>query len=434
MQTETRENSLNYVLHDLVYFAPWLHKPLSRALHEWLLKNDVSHPDSLRSVLHILKGGGVEKSDLVALAQAKLLQACPSWQDPSWYAVWVDVEPETAILAIELELEFVVEAGERSLFAQNFIVALLGERRSNGPSIGEFKSAEYLEALYILMSRHIRNDEDIDRANKGVYSPVLRDHAQEARNRLLNILCEIPGKPTYAALQKLSFTHPNSDSRIWMTRLAHNRAVADADLPSWTTQQVVDFKRNTEVTPRSHKEIFDIGVSRLIDFKAWLEVGNDSMATTYRRIPNETEMRNVVTSRLNDLAAGRYVCAQEHELANGQRLDICILNQQVTTPVPIELKLLDKSWTGAGLCERLENQLVGDYLREPHAGCGIMLLVWQGKHPAKKWIIQGKRLAVSELEAAMQAYWQSIALDYPNVVEVKIIVIDLTARSKKSKR
>jgi hypothetical protein len=433
LKSETHEKSLHYVLHDLVYFAPWLHKPLISSLLDWLRTHNVSNADSLRYALHILKGGGVEKYRLAALAQTKLLQECPSWQHPSWYALWVDTEPEVAISSLEQEFEFVVEANEVSLFAQQFIVALIGERRSTGPSIGEFKSAEHLEALYTLMNRYIRVDEDIDRANKGVYSPQMRDHAQDARNRLLNILCEIPGKLTYAALQKLAYAHPNGESRSWMVRLAHNRAVADADLPVWSAQNVSEFMRDAEVTPTSHKELFDIGVSRLTDFKAWLHHGNDSLAETYKRIPDETEMRNVVAHRLNVHAASRYVCAQEHELANGQRLDICLLSPQVNTPVPIELKLLDKKWTGADLCERLRNQLVGDYLREQYANCGIMLLIWQGKSPTKKWQIQGRRVGVSELEAAMQAYWQSIATDYPNVEAVKVIVIDLTVRTKTSR-
>ena len=43
------------------------------------------------------------------------------------------------------------------------------------------RNAQDLRALYVLMHRFIRVAEDIERAGKGVYSPTLRDNAQEAR-------------------------------------------------------------------------------------------------------------------------------------------------------------------------------------------------------------------------------------------------------------
>ncbi len=429
----TKEDApFHYVLHDFVYHAPWLHKLLASPLLDWIISNSVSHADSLRYVLHILKAGEIARDILAALAQTKLLQPCPAWQDATWYALWIDADPDEAIPALEQEIEYIVGSAETSLFAQKFIVALMGSRRSAVSVCGAFKSAEYLKTLYALMHLYIRADEDIERAGKGVYSPGLRDHAQDARNSLLNILCEIPGKSSYAALQQLASSHPDPDSRQWMKRLAYNRAVADADLPEWLAKNVVEFKRDCEVTPRSHRALYDLGVFRLTDFKNWLELGNDSLASTYRRVPNENEMRNIVANWLRQHASNKYSCAQEHELANGQRLDICLLNHVINVPVPIELKLLDKSWTGAKLCERLRNQLAGDYLREHHAGCGIMLLIWQGSKKAKHWEIEGERVGVSGLGKAMQEYWQSISVGYPKVEAIEVIVIDLTVRAEKS--
>ena len=100
--------------------------------------------------------------------------------------------------------------------------------------------------------------------------------------------------------------------------------------------------------------------------------------------------------------------------------------------MPIELKLLDKVWTGPKLCERLRNQLAGDYLREESAGCGVMLLVWQGKKPEKRWTINGRRVGLNELTSALKLYWQDIADQFPNVETIDVIVIDLDMRGKVS--
>ena len=113
-------------------------------------------------------------------------------------------------------------------------------------------------------------------------------------------------------------------------------------------------------------------------------------------------------------------------------MDIWLENTSVGSPVPIELKLLDKGWSGPKLCERLRNQLVGDYLREETAGCGVMLLVSQQLPPSRQWDIDGERVCVDELGNALKGYWQGIAGDYPGVEAVEVIVIDLTQRARVS--
>jgi hypothetical protein len=111
-------------------------------------------------------------------------------------------------------------------------------------------------------------------------------------------------------------------------------------------------------------------------------------------------------------------------------MDIWLHNTNVHSPVPIELKLLDKGWSGPNLCERLRNQLAGDYLREESAGCGVMLLVSQRIDPKKWWRVSGQRVGLSELASAMKSYWQGIASEYPGVEKVDVIVIDLTQREQ----
>lgn len=115
-------------------------------------------------------------------------------------------------------------------------------------------------------------------------------------------------------------------------------------------------------------------------------------------------------------------------------MDIWLQNTNVQSPVPIELKVLDRNWSGPKLCERLRNQLVGDYLREESAGCGVMLLIAQGNNAEKKWIIEGKKVGLNELAAALKKYWQRIAGEYPGVESVEVIVVDLTIRGKVSDR
>lgn len=93
-------------------------------------------------------------------------------------------------------------------FAQHFVVSLMGTRFGGNAMSSGYRSAAHLKTLYVLMHRFIRAADDIERAGTGAYSPTLRDNAQDARNKLFNLLAEMPGEETYLALKQLAKEHP----------------------------------------------------------------------------------------------------------------------------------------------------------------------------------------------------------------------------------
>ncbi|MBA3015420.1 MAG: hypothetical protein KKD63_05760 [Proteobacteria bacterium] len=427
------DQPMHYILHDLVYHAPWLHSSMAPVLLEWVEANPTRIEKNRHYCLHILANGGTDPARLAALARRQIEQTNDRESIPWWYALRVDCDPANGITEVEQWLSGLdEEVASRS--AQIFVTALMGGShvRNGGPSIGHFRTAEHLKSLYILMHRYIRVQEDINRANGGVYTPELRDDAQDARNRLFNLLSEIPGKASYTFIKQLIHEHPDPNYRPWMAKQAYKRAEEDGDLESWTAEQVNAFDRLQTITPATHRQLFDLAVQHLHDLKNWLERGNDSPWRTWQRSNGETEMRTLIAGWLNQQCHRQYTTAQEPELANSQRMDIWLHNTNVHSPVPIELKLLDKDWTGPDLCERLRNQLAGDYLREESAGCGVMLLVFQGRGPEKRWMVNGQLVGLSELAGALKIYWQSIAGQYPGVEAIDVIVIDLTQREQVS--
>lgn len=424
----------HYILQDIVYHAPWLHEHLAAGIQKWVENNLHAGLVILRSCFKILESAQVPSDWFAALAKDKVSSIDDLEELPTWYALWVDTAPNEGIDAVANWLDS-LKAADAVIAAQRFVTQLIGDRhsRSVGTFFREFFSVLHLRKLYLLIHKYIRVEEDISRSEGGVYEPTIRDDAQDARNRLLNMLAEIPGKETYVALLDLSCSQSVVAQRPWIVQCAKKRAETDADLEPWTAKQVSEFSSLTESKPASHKQLFDIGVLHLNDFKDWLERGNDSLYEVYQRVEGETEMRKVVANWITNHASGRYICTQESTLANDQRPDIWLHNTQVVSPVPIELKLLDKGWSGPDLCERLRNQLAGDYLREETAGCGIFLLVWQGKgKPDRRWRIDGKLVKVSGLKTALTNYWDSISERFINVAAIKVIVVDLTLRSEKS--
>ncbi len=433
LENTSSDEPMHYILSDLVYHAPWLHTFMAPVLLEWLEANPTCINTNRHYFLHILVNGGTDPAKLADLASREIAQINDPDSIPWWYAVRVDCDPVNGIPEVEQWLSSVDEEAA-SHAAQIFVTALMGGShvRGGGPNIGRFRTAEHLKSIYVLMHRYIRAKEDINRADGGVYSPELRDDAQDARNRLFNLLSEIPGKASYTVIKQLTHEHPDPDYRPWMAKRAYKRAEEDGDLEPWTAEQVSTFNQLQTITPATHRQLFNLAVQRLHDLKNWLELGNDSPWQTWQRADDETEMRKLIAGWLNLKCHEQYTTAQEPELANSQRMDIWLHNTNVHSPVPIELKLLDKGWSGSKLCERLRNQLAGDYLREESAGCGVMLLVSQRIDRDRRWMVSGQKVRLSELASAMKSYWQGISGEYPGVEEISVIVIDLTQREQVS--
>ena len=240
MNHSKTDQPTHHILHDILYHAPWLHADVTSLIMDWLRANDMHNADNLRYSLNILSSSGVEPSYLGDLARAKLSGTTDAEQRPRWYALWVDNAPDEAIPALEAELDGLCDA-DGSRFAQLFAVSLLGDRHGTGNRTGAFKTATHLKHLYVLMHRFIKASDDINRANGGVYSPELRDNAQDARNNLFNLLSSEPGADTYAAIKALEKEHPEPSYRLWMAKRARERAIADADEPVWEAGQVHAF-------------------------------------------------------------------------------------------------------------------------------------------------------------------------------------------------
>jgi len=256
----------------------------------------------------------------------------------------------------------------------------------------------------------------------------MRDEAQNGRERLAELLRNIPGKNAFVALVEIGKVHPEEAYRAWFAKHAKAKAELDADSSVWSPHQVRDFHNKLERTPDNHRDLADLARFRLMDLKDDLENGDSSIAKILQSVTLETNMRKYIGKELREKAFGRYSIPQEEELADAKRPDLRFHGTSFDGPVPCELKLAD-NWTGPKLFERLENQLCGDYLRDNRSHCGLFLLVYRGK--SKSWMIPGgaKSVNFDGLVDALNIRWQTIALNYPGVEKIEVIGIDLTKRS-----
>lgn len=430
LSIEKRDTDTHYILSDVSWSGEWAWNKVAPQLMELLDTKEPTNLTNLQKLLTIVQGSSVADEEIRSLAAKKCKSLRRHKHLALWYAVWTGVDPTAAIPAFEARIAKVSKSEERADVAMRYVTNLWGGRASDSARVrSAFQTPQHLKSLYLLMHEHIRCRDDIDRSGKGVYSPGLRDDAQNARDGLFTLLNQISGKEAFLALEEISRLHPEESWRAWFTIHAKTKAEQDSDIEPWAPSQVREFQNELERTPTSHRELADLATMRLFDLKDDLENGDSSIAQILQKVTLETDIRKYIGRELREKEFGRYSIPQEEELADARRPDLRFHGVGFDGPVPVELKLADK-WTGPALFERLENQLCGDYLRDNRSNRGFFVLVSSGNK--KGWDIPeaANRVDFSGLVAALQAYWEKISLEFPGIEEITVIGIDLTKRDR----
>jgi hypothetical protein len=418
-----------YVLYDVSWSGQWMWDDLAPELFECLKQREPRDLSNLGYLLNILEGSSLTDTEISRLASRKCMHLKRLDNLARWFSTWVATDPEMSLPVLEDRMKRISKMADRTAFAMQFITQLLSARYGNVVRHRQaFCSPNYLKHLYLLMHKFIPAKNDTRRAGMGVYSPGLRDEAQDARERLAGLIRDFPGKEAYLVLCDIAKVHPQQSYKSWFARLAKTKAERDADIEAWSPQQVREFHLSLERMPRNHQELAKLVSLRLLDLKDDLEHGDSSIAKILQTLKLETDLRKFIGRELRDKALGRYSVPQEEELADGKKPDLRIHGSGFDGPVPCELKLAGK-WTGSALFERLENQLCGDYLRDNRSSYGFFVLVHQGSG-RNSWKVPNTRLTVnfSELVLALSQHWTQILPSYPNIDDIEVIGIDLTQR------
>lgn len=421
-------NPTHYALAAIATTGPWLWNPLAVEFVHILLTRESIGDHCLDRMLNCVLGSSTPDAAVSALASANLARPTTTERRAIWLAVWLGVEPSAAFDRLVFEVGAIDGTEEKTRFMMMVLVNLVGGRRGISKGRHAYRMPKHLKDLYLFSNQHVRRSDDINRNGGGVYSPELRDDAQDARGALAGWLNELPGKEAYLALEEISRVHPDDASKPWYQYRAKVKAEECAESAPWTVKQVLDFEKSQTRTPKNHHELFELAVQVFDDFKEQLEQGDYSEAAVLQAIDRETVMRNYIGGWCERTSHGRYHLPQEEELADAKRPDLRWFGSGFTSHVPVELKLAE-NWSGPELAERLENQLCGDYMRESGSTRGIFLLTYKGKDGKTSWELPlGTVGSFDELVSGLQHQWQSISHKYPKVDEIRVIGIDLTKR------
>lgn len=332
-----------------------------------------------------------------------------------------ELDSQRAAAAMLAEAEK-MQQPERSAFLQQTMAVYFGRShtRRRGTAEAPF---EMLEEL--IRAAYGAIDPAHDVVHQGVYTPDLRDDAESARGRLLEMLIKTPGRATYETLRRLN-DDPHFNSRPGrFEELAIGRAAEDAEHAPWAAVAVVHFETAFDDTPRVGVDLQLLARRRLEDIEHKLMHGDFAQASTLRLLGDERAVQNFIAERLRDAQGRAYSVEREPHVADENEPDIRLRARATDASVAIEIKDMNSPWSLADYEAALRDQLCGKYLRDKGHRHGVLLLVHRERRP-RGWVApDGTYWSLDQLVAHLRTLAAQIAATGPDAPVAEIVVIDV---------
>lgn len=373
-------------VHDVVAKLAWMPNPaaiLAQVVMGRLSQSDPVHHQMLEYALAVItRAGGNIPDGLLNITQARVAaytKEQPQWF--SWMKIWLQLDAQSALDYLEHVLD--ESAGK----TDELMVGLCGALSGRYDEQLQVTNPSYLKPMALarlipLVYQHVRVSDDIDRANGGVYSPGARDHAQDFRSRLLQILGGSKEPESEETLRDLLNEPTLSSSRDWILHLLDERKYLLVDDVPWEPRDVRVFSKEYCSEPRSDYQLFRLVGRLLRDIKNQVESSeNAANRWVVRSGDKEENFRGYLLGELSDRSLVWFTVVQEKEVDLKQQPDLSVERAGLNS-LPIEVKLAN-SWTVKDLLAGLETQLVGQYLRAKNVRHGIYVL--GNTEPKRSW-------------------------------------------------
>ncbi|HWC58205.1 MAG TPA: hypothetical protein VHC44_00820, partial [Verrucomicrobiae bacterium] len=410
------------VLNKLAWRGEMLTPLISEKLLSLLNINNPKNYQILGFVISILMRQAVPPTDqLIRLAHERASSADTVGVAVLWIALVMELNGEEALKILRGFLKIAPNAKE---IVVRLCSVLSGEDMTRGPVA---KNPSYLRPKILrhfipIVYEHVMFSEDINRNDGGAFSPIARDHAQRFRSVLLDFMAKTENTEATNYLRELADEPALSPVRDWILKLLDQRLEREADSEPWTPADLRHFAEEHETDPKNDKELFAIARKRFMLLKWDVEKSDNSARKELHVEYAERELRSWLQRRLLERSQSRYTIPQEGEIDQRERPDLRLENPK-TNPVSIEVKWAD-SWTLTVLLERLENQLVGQYLRAHNSKYGIYLLGFIGKKKYWEGPETGKKYTFSEVVEIVRQRTIFLMQTNPKIEGLEVISID----------
>ena len=391
---------------------------------------DPLHNDVLKqATTTLLRTSDSYSDNLACLAPTRVKQYLPSdgrWL--TWMSMWLKLDALPAIA----HLESIIATCTTQAEADALVISLcanLGGRLGGEVSVGRAShlSPPSLARLLPLVCQHVRREDDIDRANQGVYSPIARDDAQDFRSRLWEVLRTSDSPECDSVLRGFLENKTLPGDVEWILSILDERNSKGADPAAWFPEDVQSFGIHYRHKPRSNYQLYELTIRLLADIKANVEISeNATDRLQVRNDDKEVHFQGFLKRQLDDRSLSWFAVTQESTIDLNQRPDLRIEIPGLSA-VPVEVKLANLGWTVEQLLERLEVQLVGQYLRAEGVNYGVYAV--GNTEPTRKWKrpSDNKLIRFSELISLLQARANELVSLFPdNIYGLTVVGLDFS--------
>jgi hypothetical protein len=370
--------------------------------------------DRVRGILLDVYG---EDADIASAMKARFLESPASPLGLTWLRGVVANDFSQGMDAVREALNAAAPENRREL-GLLLIANLFGDRRLSGGSVRLPKDAAALKELAILAFDCIRREDDV--VHEGVYSPDLRDDAEDARNRILNSLVNLSGPEAYEALKMLAAEPLFSHMPDRLRALARERAACDSEAATpMTAREFREWETRYERAPKNLDELYDVVADRLDDMEFDLVDHDFGYRDQLQRLTDELEVQPHIARYFREHARGQYTVTREPEVAERKRRDVELAATAFVGKATIELKIGDK-WTLAQLKATLSDQIIARYLKHPECRVGFLVVTF-AEHKKKKF----GRQAFEEVIAELKEHAAELERQHQGRIRLGVVGLDL---------
>lgn len=284
-----------------------------------------------------------------------------------------------------------------------------------------------LADLTLAIHHHVRFEDDL--VHEDVYSPGLRDYAEDGRRYIFDAFMQKGGTEALQAKLKLASDPHFADLKDRIAEIARERLAMELDQSVFGATELAELFDGRELSPKTVSDMAQVLVDRLDDLQE-LMLRDTGHRAAWAVVADENTLRPSIARELEVAKRGAYTVDQESVTVDGKETDIRL--RSIHGPEStIELKIGEKSRSAKDLRDALNDQLVLKYMAARHTQAGCLLVTvsnpdrrWQ--HPETKASMDQHQLQVFLDEAAQAAQKQ-----LGGEARVLARVLDLTPRLKK---
>ncbi|MNJ87957.1 hypothetical protein D3C87_54930 [compost metagenome] len=394
------------------------------SLESWIIQPAAQESQLvLREVIDVLIKHGNDESRRILLAHAKKILAV-SISSPD-ISVWLEclarLDFEAGIDALEHIANRITPSKDSVMVT--FLANVYGDHLSRINLRDTNVLPMQLLRLYRLAYEHVAPMHD--NVHEGSYSPNTRDHAERARNEIVNAILASKGADGMAVKIEMASDPRSAHFKDRILAIADENWAAEVDDDIYEDSQVVTFNEQGEVSPSTSYSMFVLMKDRLSDLDELL-LSDVSPKEVWAKVKLEYQFRRLIARELEIRAYGFYKIDMEAVTANEKETDIRMRSTISDHQAVIELKVADER-SGRDLRDTIRNQLVERYMKPSTSRAGCLLVTvskdrkWE--HPETKELLDfnGLRKFLDEEAKAVEAELLGSIHIYTHLLDLRIL-------------